>query len=745
MRTPTLLALASLASITAIAAAQPKLVITSINDDLAGNGNSVTGWAYDGAIPGYAAMKWTRGVGFQRLPGVAPGSGGPIFCSGDGSVLAASMDNNANWGGLNCFPGYDSAGNLKVLQNPCSMPSITHRYTAGTGWVNAGSLPRTVDGATGRMIGGTRCDFTINSPADISNDGRFIVGGAWSAVTVNGSGGVSQGFCGDFYGFRYDSLTGQFDRLFGSSTTNRADRVNADGTVITGYDLGTIPDPAGAYTGRRMAVWLNGSMTILDTFGNQSGAPVNGPGTVVAAGASRNYSVANFGINKMTLVKWTRSGNAWVPQNLGRPIDREDEWGTIYPFNAIAASGISDDGNTIVGTAYYGGSAGQFTGEPRPFICRPDINEGTPLDLYDYLATIDPSGTALQGTRITAVRGLSADGNTLLVSGQDSRTDCTPPNQSLVTFISGLLSLNGAAVGNEPPTIAVQPVDRSTRCEWAGWGEVVNITAGGTWPLNYQWQREDPSAPGTWINLTNACSGLPEMTFPHDASWEFEGVHGAQLRVNVVGQGGGHEGRYRCIVSNAYGSVTSEPATLTFEGPINPLTPQPATGCANAPATFTVGQIPGGVEYRWEICTDPSQGTWAILTDGTNALSMGTITVSGTRTHTLTVNPGTLSPTQTYDFRCHIADSCNTLDSDPGTLTIGSPCGPADIGGQGGQAVSCGDGLLNNNDFVVFIDYFFTVNPRADMGSQGGAPGADGQFDNNDFVVFIDYFFSGCN
>ncbi|MDP1662961.1 MAG: GC-type dockerin domain-anchored protein [Phycisphaerales bacterium] len=68
-----------------------------------------------------------------------------------------------------------------------------------------------------------------------------------------------------------------------------------------------------------------------------------------------------------------------------------------------------------------------------------------------------------------------------------------------------------------------------------------------------------------------------------------------------------------------------------------------------------------------------------------------------------------------------------------------------DIGGQVGQAVSCGDGVLNNNDFVVYIDYFFTANPRADMGSQGGAPGADGQFDNNDFVVFIDYFFSGCN
>ncbi|MDP1662153.1 MAG: GC-type dockerin domain-anchored protein [Phycisphaerales bacterium] len=75
-----------------------------------------------------------------------------------------------------------------------------------------------------------------------------------------------------------------------------------------------------------------------------------------------------------------------------------------------------------------------------------------------------------------------------------------------------------------------------------------------------------------------------------------------------------------------------------------------------------------------------------------------------------------------------------------GTLTA---CGPADIGRQGGVAGA--DGLLNNNDFVVFIDYFFNSNPLADRGTTGGVPGTDGQYDNNDFIVFIDQFFAGCN
>jgi hypothetical protein len=66
----------------------------------------------------------------------------------------------------------------------------------------------------------------------------------------------------------------------------------------------------------------------------------------------------------------------------------------------------------------------------------------------------------------------------------------------------------------------------------------------------------------------------------------------------------------------------------------------------------------------------------------------------------------------------------------------------ADLGQEGGAPG--GDGILDNNDFVVFIDYFFSQNPLGDFGSEGGSPVADGLFDNNDFVVFIDAFFQGC-
>ncbi len=75
-------------------------------------------------------------------------------------------------------------------------------------------------------------------------------------------------------------------------------------------------------------------------------------------------------------------------------------------------------------------------------------------------------------------------------------------------------------------------------------------------------------------------------------------------------------------------------------------------------------------------------------------------------------------------------------------ITAAQPPCPADMGRAGG--VPGADGVLDNNDFIVFIDAFFAGSPAADFGATGGVPGPDGHFDNNDFIVFIDRFFAGC-
>lgn len=92
-------------------------------------------------------------------------------------------------------------------------------------------------------------------------------------------------------------------------------------------------------------------------------------------------------------------------------------------------------------------------------------------------------------------------------------------------------------------------------------------------------------------------------------------------------------------------------------------------------------------------------------------------------------------------FRRSVSSS-SPIEPFVATLPLDAQSCPADIAGQG--ASEGGDSALDNNDFVLFISWFFAADPRADIGSSGADPLPDGVFDNNDFIVFIQRFFAGC-
>ncbi len=100
-----------------------------------------------------------------------------------------------------------------------------------------------------------------------------------------------------------------------------------------------------------------------------------------------------------------------------------------------------------------------------------------------------------------------------------------------------------------------------------------------------------------------------------------------------------------------------------------------------------------------------------------------------------------------YEYYCAFHGSDNgdgTASGMAGVVTVmpATPACPADLGVQGGGQGQ--DGVLDNNDFIAFIDLFFSQSPAADVGVQGGIAGSDNAWDNNDFVVFINDFFNGC-
>jgi hypothetical protein len=173
--------------------------------------------------------------------------------------------------------------------------------------------------------------------------------------------------------------------------------------------------------------------------------------------------------------------------------------------------------------------------------------------------------------------------------------------------------------------------------------------------------------------------------------------------------------------------------------------PQSTSVCSNSGAAFAVmAEGAGTLTYRWQVLDG---GTWRDLTDG--ALNLGgiprcaTVLGSGLAGMSLSFSCGDDNILSGTQFRCVVSTSCGTLTSSAAEMSVRRcPCGPADLGSEGGAAG--GDGFLDNNDFIVFIGSFFEMNLAADLGSEGGAAGGDGIFDNNDFIIFIQRFFEGC-
>ncbi|HZW06226.1 MAG TPA: GC-type dockerin domain-anchored protein [Phycisphaerales bacterium] len=168
-----------------------------------------------------------------------------------------------------------------------------------------------------------------------------------------------------------------------------------------------------------------------------------------------------------------------------------------------------------------------------------------------------------------------------------------------------------------------------------------------------------------------------------------------------------------------------------------PQITQPASVAACPGETVSFAVIPAGsgpFSFQWQ--WRQGAGAWANISEGAN----GTLfTAVGSQLAALTLFPTSSWPLDTgLAFRALVTNPCSTVES----AVAAMPVDPADLGVTGG--VPGRDGTYDNNDFVVFIDYFFAQNPRADLGSTGGVFGPDGAFDNNDFVSFINEFFGGC-
>jgi alpha-tubulin suppressor-like RCC1 family protein len=196
-------------------------------------------------------------------------------------------------------------------------------------------------------------------------------------------------------------------------------------------------------------------------------------------------------------------------------------------------------------------------------------------------------------------------------------------------------------IGNLPPQITQQPQDAAV-VEPAT--ATFSVTALGTPPFTYQWQRSDDGG-ATFTDVAGATSN--SHTTP------------------ATSIGADHGDLYRLIVSNLEGSSTSRAALLSVTAGATPPSitqqPQDVTVAAGSDATFTVVAAGTSISYQWQRSNDGGT-TFADIAGATNA------------SHTLA---GVQAADNNALFRARVSNALGTVDSNAARLTVGTPPPPA--------------------------------------------------------------------
>jgi glucose/arabinose dehydrogenase len=217
--------------------------------------------------------------------------------------------------------------------------------------------------------------------------------------------------------------------------------------------------------------------------------------------------------------------------------------------------------------------------------------------------------------------------------------------------------------GQTPPSIVSHPQSRSVA---AGQPVTFNVSATGSAPLRYQWQRNGVDIPGA----NESSYSLEPATFADD---------GAQ---------------FRCVVSNAFGSATSNSAKLTVTGsntvPVAQINTPPegtlysagetvnysGTGTDNEDGTLPASAFTWQVDFHHDTHSHPfiaatpgaTSGSFIIPTTGETAANVFyrislTVTDSGGLSHTVFRD---ITPrTATITLRTSPAGLQVTLDGQP--------------------------------------------------------------------------------
>ena len=170
------------------------------------------------------------------------------------------------------------------------------------------------------------------------------------------------------------------------------------------------------------------------------------------------------------------------------------------------------------------------------------------------------------------------------------------------------------------PTITKQPTNQVG----ADGDKLTFMVVANGQDLSYQWYRKTPTDT-EWVKVSSGTSAKYSFT----AKSERDGT------------------RYRCVVSNAAGKVTSEEAKVSVVvKPSISSQPQDATVAKNKKATFTVKATGGHLKYQWYV-KYKGESSWTLMKGETDR----TLQVKGT------------SKVDKAEFRCKVTNAAGHVYS----------------------------------------------------------------------------------
>jgi uncharacterized delta-60 repeat protein len=499
---------------------------------------------------------FNSGAGID-LPGMAC-----LAIQADGKIVVGGSFSLFNGQARANLARLNADGMLDTSFNPGTggdYPFVRCLAVQGDGKILVGGDFATLGGQPRNCLGRLNADGTVDSGfnpgADnsvwslaVQTDGKILVGGGFAAL----GGWVRAGF----------------------------GRLNANGSLDTGFD----PMPDNTVTA--LAVQTDGRILAAGNFTILGGQPRLSLGRLNSTGPATS-SLSFDGSN----VVWQRSGTSpevwgaafdastngtdWI--SLGTPMRISGGWqqtGLWLPTSAtIRARGFVSSGS---------GNASQWFVEagfgPPKISLQPGsqtVNAGAMVQFTAAAVGSAPlncqwwkDGAALRdGDKISGATTATLSLTNVLRADQGAYCVVISNNYGSVTSALAKLTV-------VEPVISTQPVGELRA---AGSSIVLYVVADGTPPISYQWRKDG-------VDLADG-GVVSDATTPN---------------LTLTGVLHADGGDYTVVISNAYGMLTSEVATVTVVDPV--ITRQPVNVAGNAGATVVLSVEAAGtppLSYQW--------------------------------------------------------------------------------------------------------------------------------------------------